>query len=237
VAGLETYRAKRDFSVTKEPKGKVASRTGKQLRYLIQRHAATRLHYDFRLELEGILKSWAVTKVPSLDPSVKRLAVEVEDHPLEYGDFEGVIPQGQYGGGTVQIWDTGGWRPKGDPKRDLEKGHLSFELSGERLRGGWALIRMRDQAKRLGQTVRHNWLLIKERDEFARPGDPDALAAEETSVKTGRTLDEIAGAKKPKVWQSSRKKDVGDGEAQTSRRQAALKKKIPKAKTAKLRRR
>jgi bifunctional non-homologous end joining protein LigD len=228
VAGLETYRAKRDFTVTTEPKGKVASRKAKELRFVVQRHAATRLHYDLRLELEGVYKSWAVTKVPALDPAVKRLAVEVEDHPIEYGTFEGIIPEGQYGAGTVQLWDAGTWRPKSDnPGRDLEKGHLSFELLGNRLRGGWALVRMRDEPKRLGKTVRYNWLLIKERDEFARPGDPEALAAEETSVKTGRTLDEIAGAKRPKVWQSSHKK--GDGETRLSEPRLAVKKKNRKA--------
>jgi bifunctional non-homologous end joining protein LigD len=228
VAGLETYRAKRDFTVTSEPRGKVAPRKAKQLRFVIQRHAATRLHYDFRLELDGVYKSWAVTKVPSLDPAVKRLAVEVEDHPIEYGTFEGIIPEGQYGAGTVQLWDTGTWRPKGDnPSRDLEKGHLSLELSGKRLLGGWALIRMRDEPRRLSKNVRHNWLLIKERDEFSRPGNPDGLAGEETSVKTGRTLEEIAGSKRPQVWQSSRKK--GDGETKFSEPRPAVKKKNPKA--------
>src|SRR5215510_3325335 len=130
---LATYRAKRDFSQTDEPAGDTAVRPGEQLRFVIQRHAATRLHYDFRLELDGVFKSWAVTKGPSIDPSVKRLAVEVEDHPLDYGDFEGTIPEGQYGGGTVQLWDRGYWRPEGDPHAGLEKGDLKFVLDGERL--------------------------------------------------------------------------------------------------------
>lgn len=226
MAGLGTYRAKRDFTVTSEPRGKVAPRKGKKLRFVIQRHDATRLHYDFRLELAGVYKSWAVTKVPSLDPATKRLAVEVEDHPLDYGTFEGVIPEGQYGGGTVQLWDSGTWQPQSDdPNGDLAKGHLKIELFGERLHGGWALIRMRDERARPGQSVRHNWLLIKERDEHAQPGEPDALLAEDTSVKTGRTLEEIAGSKRPKVWHSNR--DGGEREPPRTR-QSALKKKILK---------
>src|SRR5437868_8946339 len=133
MAGLQTYRAKRNFGVTAEPRGHVARRKSVRLRFVIQRHAATRLHYDFRLELDGVLKSWAVTKVPSLDPATKRLAVEVEDHPLDYGGFEGVIPQGQYGGGTVQLWDVGTWRPQSDdPRGDLAQGHLKIELLGKR---------------------------------------------------------------------------------------------------------
>src|SRR5690242_14454668 len=148
MAGLQTYRAKRDFGVTAEPRGRVAQRKSTGLRFVIQRHAATRLHFDLRLELDGVYKSWAVTKVPSLDPATKRLAVEVEDHPLEYGTFEGTIPKGQYGGGTVQLWDRGAWKPKSDnPQRDLEKGMIKFELQGKRMHGGWALIRMRDDPR------------------------------------------------------------------------------------------
>jgi bifunctional non-homologous end joining protein LigD len=183
----------------------VARRKTKELRFVIQRHAATRLHFDLRLELDGVYKSWAVTKVPSLDPATKRLAVEVEDHPLDYGTFEGTIPKGQYGGGTVQLWDRGTWKPKSDnPQRDLAKGLLKFELDGERLQGGWALIRMRDDQRRTARQVRHNWLLVKERDDAAHPGDPDALLAEDTSVKSGRTLDQIASSKRSPVWQSNR---------------------------------
>jgi len=210
MAGLETYRAKRDFNITAEPRGRVLREKSKALRFVIQRHAATRLHYDLRLELAGVYKSWAVTKVPSLDPATKRLAVEVEDHPLEYGTFEGIIPKGQYGGGTVQLWDRGKWKPKSDnPERDLTAGHLKFEMFGERMRGGWALIRLREQNLRPGRQVRHNWLLIKERDDAAQPGEPDALLAVDTSVKSGRTLEEIAGSKRPRVWQSKPKSQTG----------------------------
>ncbi|HXJ03190.1 MAG TPA: DNA polymerase ligase N-terminal domain-containing protein [Micropepsaceae bacterium] len=226
MAGLETYRAKRDFKVTAEPRGRLERGKAKALAFVIQRHAATRLHYDFRLELDGVLKSWAVTKVPSLDPATKRLAVEVEDHPRDYGSFEGTIPQGQYGGGTVQLWDTGTWTPQGDdPRGELAKGQLKFILNGKRLHGGWALIRLPDRDVRPGRTNRHNWLLIKEKDDAAQPGEPDSLLAADTSVTTGRTLDEIASSKKSRVWNSSPKKGAaakGNGEDAP-----ALKKKIP----------
>src|SRR5882757_3248834 len=167
---LKRYRQKRDFTKTPEPKGISAAKAG--YRYLIQKHAATRLHYDFRLELDGVLKSWAVTRGPSLDPHDKRLAVEVEDHPVSYGSFEGIIPKGQYGGGTVMLWDEGSWEPIGDPHEDLEKGKLEFKLYGKRLTGEWTLVRMRDRDKNKG---RHNWLLIKHRDEVARDNDQDKL--------------------------------------------------------------
>lgn len=206
MAGLSTYHAKRDFKRTREPKGRVA-RSNKH-RFVIQRHAATRLHYDLRLELDGVYKSWAVTKTPSLDPAVKRLAVEVEDHPIAYGTFEGTIPKGQYGGGTVQLWDRGTWTPQGDdPVRDLREGHLKIVMDGERMRGRWALVRMRDDDARPGRKVRHNWLLIKEVEDEARRGKAgDALTKDVTSVKTGRTLEEIA-AKSTKVWNSDRPVD------------------------------
>src|SRR5437016_4320223 len=141
---LSTYRAKRDFSRTEEPSGKAAVPEAGQLRFVVQRHDATRLHYDFRLELDGVFKSWAVTKGASLDPHDKRLAVEVEDHPLDYGDFEGTIPEGAYGGGTVQLWDRGYWEPEGraSPAEALARGELKFTLAGERLAGGWVLVRM-----------------------------------------------------------------------------------------------
>src|SRR5580692_4811750 len=159
---LSTYRAKRDFKQTAEPKGSRSSRSRKsdiapRLRFVIQKHAATRLHYDLRLELDGVFKSWAVTRGPSLDPADKRLAVEVEDHPLEYGDFEGTIPKGQYGGGTVQLWDRGYWSPLPgvDPKQALKSGELKFTLEGERLHGSWVLVRMRHDRT---NSKRTNWL-------------------------------------------------------------------------------
>jgi bifunctional non-homologous end joining protein LigD len=224
MAGLQTYHSKRDFGVTREPRGKVARGKGKY-RFVIQRHAATRLHYDLRLELDGVYKSWAVTRTPSLDPSVKRLAVEVEDHPIEYGTFEGTIPKGQYGGGTVQLWDRGSWMPQGDnPEAELKKGQLKIVMDGERMKGKWALIRLRDEEPKAGRKLRHNWLLIKEVDDFARRGDAgDALAKEVTSVKSGLTLDEIA-SKSTKVWNSNRSLDENV---------KAQKKKAPAEKAAK----
>ena len=193
---LEEYRRKRDFRKTSEPPpGKVAARN-KQLSYLIQKHDATRLHYDFRLELDGVLLSWAVTKGPSLDPADKRLAVRTEDHPLAYGSFEGTIPKGEYGGGTVMLWDRGTWEPKGDPRAGLQKGHLVFELQGERLKGGWDLVRMRGAGKR------ENWLLIKEADPAAAPGSDGAfLNGLASSVTTGRSMEEIAGG--AKAWKQT----------------------------------
>ena len=143
-SALKTYRAKRHFGVTAEPKGKVARKRGSA--FVIQKHAATRLHYDLRLELDGVMKSWAVTRGPSLVPGEKRLAVEVEDHPIAYNKFEGTIPKGEYGGGTVMIWDRGHWLPEGDPHGGLAKGHLAFSLEGKKLHGGWHLVRMRRRA-------------------------------------------------------------------------------------------
>jgi bifunctional non-homologous end joining protein LigD len=199
MAGLRTYRSKRRFDVTTEPRGKAAKRRGHA--YVIQKHAATRLHYDLRLELDGVMKSWAVTRGPSLVPTDKRLAVEVEDHPIEYNKFEGTIPKGQYGGGTVMLWDRGSWAPDHDPHRGLAKGHLDFHLDGERLSGGWHLVRMR---KRPGEK-RNNWLLIKADDEAARtPKDKDILEQNMKSVTTRRTMDQIA--KGTAVWTSSRVK-------------------------------
>ncbi|GGF78417.1 ATP-dependent DNA ligase [Azorhizobium oxalatiphilum] len=184
---LETYRAKRDFSRTREPSG-VKGRKATGL-YLIQKHDATRLHYDLRLELDGVLLSWAVTRGPSLVPGEKRLAVHVEDHPVAYGDFEGTIPKGEYGGGTVMLWDRGTWAPIGDAKKGLAKGHLEFELKGEKLTGRWHLVRLRARPRE----KRDNWLLIKGEDDAARTeADPDILEDEPNSVKTGRTIPEIA---------------------------------------------
>jgi bifunctional non-homologous end joining protein LigD len=191
---LSKYRAKRDFTKTAEPSGVDGVVPAEHLRFVIQKHAASRLHYDLRLELGGVFKSWAVTRGPSLDPADKRLAVEVEDHPLGYGDFEGTIPKGQYGGGTVQIWDRGYWAPQGSQSAEaaLAAGELKFVLEGERLHGSWVLVRIK--ADRSGGK-RTNWLLIKHRDEYARPGDHDALLAEDRSVASGRTMAQIAAGK------------------------------------------
>ena len=190
---LSEYRAKRDFTKTAEPSGSAVVRPAEHLRFVIQKHAATRLHYDLRLELDGVFKSWAVTKGPSLDPNVKRLAVEVEDHPLDYGDFEGTIPKGQYGGGTVMLWDRGYWAPLGDkdPEQALRDGELKFVLDGEKLKGGWVLVRLNDR----DGGKRNNWLLIKHRDEFAKPGDNDKVLGDDRSVASGRTMAQIAAGK------------------------------------------
>ncbi len=185
---LEAYRAKRDFSQTREPSGEAAVAASNRLRFVIQKHAATRLHYDLRLELDGVFKSWAVTKGPSLDPHDRRLAVEVEDHPLDYGDFEGTIPKGQYGGGTVLLWDRGYWEPEATSAHaGLAKGDLKFRLDGDRLHGSWVLVRIKND--RTGGK-RTNWLLIKHRDEWAREGagGPE----EDRSVASGRGMEEIA---------------------------------------------
>jgi bifunctional non-homologous end joining protein LigD len=199
MAGLATYRAKRRFAATPEPRGKLGRRGSA---FVIQKHAARRLHYDLRLQLDGVMKSWAVTRGPSLVPGEKRLAVQVEDHPIEYNKFEGTIPQGEYGGGTVMIWDRGRWTPEGDPEQGLAKGHLSFRLDGEKLHGGWHLVRMR---RRPGET-HDNWLLIKQHDEAARTErDPDILQEQPLSVKTGRSMDEIAQHKRKAKNKSARK--------------------------------
>ncbi|MES2504697.1 MAG: DNA ligase D [Myxococcota bacterium] len=195
LASLTQYKKKRDFTKTPEPKGAVKKKSGN--RYLIQKHAASHLHYDFRLELDGVLKSWAVTRGPSLDPADKRLAVEVEDHPLDYGSFEGTIPKGQYGGGTVMLWDEGTWEPVGDPRAGLKAGKLVLIIHGTRLKGEWTLVRMRPSAKDKG--TKNNWLLIKHKDEYVKAGDGDKLLTKHvTSVVTDRTMDEIAagGSKK-----------------------------------------
>lgn len=193
--GLKEYHGKRHFDKTPEPRGKQAAKAHRQLAYVIQKHDASHLHYDFRLEHEGVLKSWAVPKGPDLDPANKRLAMQVEDHPLEYGDFEGTIPPGEYGGGTVMVWDRGTWEPVGDAEKGFRDGHLKLVLHGEKLRGRWMLIRKGGQHAEEGE--RH-WFLFKERDEFARPGE--SITEEmPLSVATGRDLDQIA-AESDRVW-------------------------------------
>jgi bifunctional non-homologous end joining protein LigD len=195
---LQVYHRKRRFQVTPEPRGRPGQRQGNQ--YVIQKHAARRLHYDLRLELDGVMKSWAVTRGPSLVPSDKRLAVEVEDHPIEYNTFEGTIPAGEYGGGTVLIWDRGRWFPEGDPHRGLIKGHLTFRLEGEKLKGSWHLVRMRGRPNEKEE----NWLLIKGHDDWERSrNDPDILQHSPRSVVSGRTIEEIAQGKEGKRARSS----------------------------------
>lgn len=207
---LATYNAKRDFAKTAEPAGKVAKGSGQ--RFMVQKHDATRLHWDFRLEIDGVLKSWAVTRGPSLDPDEKRLAVRTEDHPLSYADFEGTIPKGEYGGGTVMLWDDGTWAPiAGKSAKDLEKGHLHFILQGERMKGEWLLIRLKPR----GKEKRENWLLRKIDDAYV--GATDALVETGlTSVKTGRTMQEIAEGEKP----SSRRKPRSRPASATDRKMA-----------------
>lgn len=204
---LAEYQAKRDFSRTQEPSGDEKPQPSSRLRFVIQKHAATRLHYDLRLELDGVFRSWAVTRGPSLDPHDKRLAVEVEDHPLDYGDFEGTIPKGQYGGGTVQLWDRGYWAPQGmTAEEGLTSGDLKFTLEGERLRGSWVLVRIKNWSG--GKRV--NWLLIKHRDEFARDGDDDALLVGDRSVASGRPMMDIEAGKgpQPKAFMVSSAKGI-----------------------------
>src|SRR5712691_3566151 len=219
--GLGEYHRKRDFKVTPEPRGAEKATAGRS--FVIQKHAATRLHYDFRLEMEGVLKSWAVPKGPSLDPADKRLAMQTEDHPIDYGGFEGIIPAGQYGGGTVLLWDRGTWEPLEDPHQGLRKGSLKFRLDGEKLQGKWALVKIkgrdaRDDAK--------SWLLIKERDEHVRSSKVYSITEDRPeSVSTGRTLDEIA-ADRDRVWNSNR------GERGEVRGPAARAARVARTKTA-----
>ena len=206
-SSLSNYWKKRDFGITSEPRGEVA-RPGKQLSFVVQKHAATRLHYDFRLELDGTLKSWAIPKGPSLDPKVRRMAVHVEDHPLSYGGFEGVIPKGQYGAGTVIVWDRGAWFPLEDPREGYRKGQLKFELHGDKLRGRWTLVRMHGHEGERQEP----WLLIKENDEEARPASeydivedlPDSVLGNQK--RKGRKAKEKAKeAKEPGAERNARK--------------------------------
>jgi bifunctional non-homologous end joining protein LigD len=202
--GLSEYNRKRNFAVTAEPPGDEAGpRAAGGLGFVIQKHAATRLHYDFRLELDGVLLSWSVPKGPSLDPKVKRLAMQTEDHPIAYADFEGIIPKGQYGGGTVLLWDRGTWEPLEDPRQGYAKGNLKFLLKGEKLHGGFALVKIRGRAGGARDTERA-WLLVKERDATATDGPAAEITeARPESVSTGRTIEEIAAAPtKARIWHS-----------------------------------
>ncbi len=215
---LKEYKRKRDFKKTPEPAGvKVKSAKGRQ--FVIQKHDASRLHYDFRLEHDGTLKSWAVPKGPSLDPAVKSLAVQVEDHPLEYATFEGTIPEGEYGGGTVMVWDRGTWEPEEDADQGFKTGKLKFKLHGEKLKGSWALVQMGGRAGDGGK----NWLLIKHRDDAAKPtAKYDVLKKEPLSVSSGRDLDEIA-VDADAVWTSK-----GKASAKKARKSVATKKTVKK---------
>lgn len=202
--GLEKYNQKRRFDSTPEPAGKIGR--GEQHRFVVQKHRASHLHYDFRLEMEGVLKSWAVPKGPSLDPADKRLAMQVEDHPVSYFDFEGVIPPGNYGAGTVMVWDVGTWEPLGDAHAMLSKGDLKFRLHGQKLNGEFVLAHMRSRRPGSKGT---EWLLIKKKDEAMQPGfDIDDL---DYSVLTQRTLAEIGGDEESAEWESNRKAPVRKG--------------------------
>src|SRR6201996_4406897 len=212
---LARYREMRDFKMTAEPSGgqeesrkAAAKKSAKDaLPFVIQKHAATRLHYDFRLGWRGVLKSWAVAKGPSYYTGDKRLAVQVEDHPIEYGGFEGTIPKGQYGGGTVMLWDTGTWAPHGDADEGLRTGRLKFELHGKKMKGNWTLVRMGGKA---ANESKPNWLLIKEHDEYERPADAKPITDEKPdSVLTGRDLDQIANDE-DHVWNSKDTKQIDD---------------------------
>lgn len=207
---LERYRQKRDFSKTSEPIRSRPSRTGRS--FVVQKHDASHLHYDFRLELDGVLLSWAVPKGPSLDPSVKRLAMQVEDHPVDYGGFEGTIPKGEYGGGTVMVWDRGTWTPEGDPRESYRSGRLTFTLVGEKLRGRWHLVRTRGRSG-----SRASWLLFKSDDDEARHENGAIVRDAPNSVLTGRTLEQIReGA--PRV----RKAERGQRTSKTNGRDATV---------------
>jgi bifunctional non-homologous end joining protein LigD len=235
---LAEYKRKRDFTRTAEPAGeKVGTGSRHALHFVIQKHAASHLHYDFRLELDGVMKSWAVPKGPSYDPAVRRLAMEVEDHPIEYNSFEGTIPKGQYGGGTVMLWDRGTYEPEGgggeEALRDgYERGDLKIVLHGKRLSGGWVLVRMRRD-----DSDRAQWLLIKHRDESA-DAKYDVTEDVVTSVASGRTMDQIA-TRQGRVWNSNRtdapaKRKATRGRTKNSSRKTATKVTAKKAAAKKI---
>jgi bifunctional non-homologous end joining protein LigD len=221
---LTEYRRKRDFKKTGEPEGgserprrpERAAPKGK-LEFVIQKHAATRLHFDLRLELDGVMKSWAVPKGPAPDPSIKRLAMQVEDHPIEYNAFEGTIPEGEYGGGTVMLWDRGWYEPeKGEGaegvREGFRKGDLKVVFHGKRMKGSWVLVRTRGWGGR--GSDKPSWLLIKHRDEHAEDGDA-LVERHVTSVTSKRTMEQIGGAKKARVWHSNRPTGGADGDDDT----------------------
>ena len=226
---FDDYERKRDFCRTPEPAGKRrASRDA--LAFVVQKHAASRLHYDFRLEIDGTLKSWAVPKGPSLDPAVKSLAVQVEDHPLDYADFEGVIPAGEYGGGTVMVWDRGDWQPEDpdDPLKQWRAGKLKFTLHGQKLKGSWALVRMGGKAGADGK----NWLLIKHDDRSAKAiADFDVRERKPRSVVSRRTMEQIA-TDSDSVWNSGNSKRRRPAATKSVKSQAAKSKASTKPATA-----
>jgi bifunctional non-homologous end joining protein LigD len=219
---LAEYRRKRDFGRTEEPEGGADHpKAADRLDFVIQKHAATRLHYDLRLELDGVMKSWAVPKGPSADPAIKRLAMQVEDHPMEYNTFEGTIPKGEYGGGTVMLWDRGWYEPEkggGEEgvREGLRKGDLKVIFHGKRMKGSWVLVRTRGWGSSGGSSDKPSWLLIKHRDEHVEPGD-DLTERNMTSVVTKRTMEQIGGEVKKKVWHSNRAVD-GDDDALPTRK-------------------
>ena len=238
---LSLYRQKRNFTKTAEPSGKAELAPAEYPRFVIQKHAATRLHYDLRLEVDGVFKSWAVTKGPSLDPKDRRLAVETEDHPLDYGDFEGTIPKGEYGGGNVMLWDRGFWAGDGDVAKALRKGELRFTLAGEKLQGSWVLVRLRYDREHGKRT---NWLLIKRHDGYEREGDGETILAQDRSVASGRSMEAIAAGKgrSPKSFMLGRKNSLkanavwhsnrGAGKADVPLPPAPVRARTPKLKRA-----
>jgi bifunctional non-homologous end joining protein LigD len=235
-APLAEYRGKRDFTKTKEPAGRTArSRSKHALAFVVQKHSASHLHFDFRLELDGVMKSWAVPKGPSYDPTQKRLAMEVEDHPIEYNSFEGTIPEGEYGAGTVMLWDRGTYEAEDGGgveslREGYERGDLKIIIHGTRMRGGWVLVRMR----RAG--ARNQWLLIKHRDEYAS-SKLDVVGKAVTSVKSDRTMDQIANGRS-RVWRSDRKARTTVAKKSTAKKSArktsttATRRRTAKRKTA-----
>lgn len=214
---LSKYHEKRDFDLTAEPKGRSGTKSGKKLKFVIQLHEATRTHYDLRLEWHGVMKSWAVTRGPSYNPADKRLAVRVEDHPMEYNKFEGVIPEKQYGAGSVMIWDEGVWIPDGDPEKMDKKGHISFHIEGSRMHGHWNLVRMNREGKR------ENWLLIKGKDDYALTGakNENFLKKENTSAVTGRSMKEILAAGHGNTAKKSAKPEKKPATKKTAKKSTA----------------